>query len=133
MEDFVTFEMAKKLKTKGFSCQYPFAMYNEKGVFHECYTSVGNMQYYDYDDFDKYDYIAPTISQVLKWLREEKKYYVSVTYVGKIEDSSDFYYPTIQIVGEFDKTIFTNGNDSFDNYEEAVLTGIEYTLDNLII
>lgn len=29
MADFVPFEIAKKLKGKGFTCKYPFAMYND--------------------------------------------------------------------------------------------------------
>lgn len=88
--EFVNFEIAKKLKDKGFKCQYPIAMYNEIGVFHALYTSAdcnshiksvfGNREYYDYEDFDEHDYICPTISQVLKWLREEKKIHIGFGY-----------------------------------------------------
>ena len=129
MEDFVTFEMAKKLKTKGFSCQYPFAMYNEKGVFHECYTSVGNMQYYDYDDFYEHDYIAPTISQVLKWLRTEHHIHVSARphyFVGTLLGWD------VDIISWDDNVKSAMGvSGRHKKYEEAALAGIEYTLDNL--
>lgn len=37
--EFVNFSIAKKLKDKGFTCNYPFAMYNELGYFHPLYTS----------------------------------------------------------------------------------------------
>ena len=66
MEDFVTFEIAKKLKEKGFP-QITFGNYNmqsacyiEDGRFYEngCITEVSRA------------YTAPTISQVLKWLRK---------------------------------------------------------------
>ena len=79
MEDFVPFEIAKKLKEKGFTCKYPFAMYNELGSYCPLTTSSDYVTcesgykyrcYYDYNDFDENDFIAPTISQVLKWLRK---------------------------------------------------------------
>ena len=79
----------------------------------------------DYDEI-----IAPTILQVLKWLREEKKLYVGVTYSPKIEGSQDFYYATIQYIGDYKKTIYPD--DCYVNWVGAALNGIEYVLDNLI-
>ena len=137
MSDFVNFKLAKKLKEKGFDCKYPFAMYDEDGDFYPLFTSCdededskcifGKRMYYGYDDFvgDKDAVIAPTISQVLKWLREEKKLYVGVTYIPK-----DLYYATIQYIGDYKRTILPN--DSYDNWKGAALNGIEYVLDNLI-
>ena len=124
-EDFVPFELAVKLKEKGFECSYPFAMYNKKGVFHECYTSVGNMQYYDYDDFDEKDYIAPTISQVLKWLRKEKKIHIVIDFDGGMG-----WYYQIALYG-----LTTHEKESehkYNSYEQAALAGIEDVHDNLI-
>lgn len=123
MEDFVNFEIAKKLKEKGF--RKPCILYyNSDKVrtwFNEPYiakdfvpTTLGND-----------DVLAPTISQVLKWLREEKKLYVGVTYIPK-----DLYYATIQYIGDYKRTILPN--DSYDNWKGAALNGIEYVLDNLI-
>ena len=85
--DFVSFDLAKKLKEKGFTCQHPIAMYNEIGDFCTLTTSADFQTspsgykcrcYYDYDDFDEYDFIAPTISQVLKWLFDEKQLFVNI-------------------------------------------------------
>ena len=129
MEDFVNFEIAKKLKEKGF--RKPCILYyNSDKVrtwFNEPYiakdfvpTTLGND-----------DVLAPTISQVLKWLREEKKLYVGVTYSPKIEGSQDFFYATIQYIGDYKKTIYPN--DSYDNWEEAALNGIKYAIDNNLI
>ena len=127
-EDFVTYELAVKLKERGFNCMYPIAMYNERGVFHELYTSVGNMQYYDYDDFDERDTIAPTISQVLKWLREEQGYNVNMRIY-----SPDGWYWTIQDRdGNYCCSHLTLSDDLFETYEQAALAGISYVLDNLI-
>lgn len=139
MEDFVNFDIAKKLKEKGFTCQYPIAMYNELGVFYALYTSAdcnpqiksvfGNREYYDYDDFDEHDYVAPTISQVLKWLRKEKKIHVVCPFY---KDKGFYYY--IQRIGNAARIVssFGDSDDCHEDYEQAALTGIEYVLDKLI-
>lgn len=79
---------------------------------------------------------APTISQALKWLRDEKKIYIGISYMPKIPNETgvlnDFYYPTFQKIGLFEPMFFIGGGVSYDNYEEAALAGIEYALDNLI-
>ena len=125
-EDFVTYELAVKLKERGFNCMYPIAMYNERGVFHELYTSVGNMQYYDYDDFDERDTIAPTISQVLTWLREEKKIYLEIVIVVDAEYMCDIYKINPRPIECLGSTEY------FKTYEQAALAGVNYCLENLI-
>ena len=145
MEDFVNFEVAKKLKEKGFSCKYPFAMYDEDGVFYPLFTSCdededskcifGNRMYYDYDDFLKYKdaIIAPTISQVLKWLREEKEYHIE--FVGNACGYL-FIVSDIPSEGGTDRycSDYSGPNDggTWDKYEDCAIAGIEYVLDNLI-
>ena len=144
MENFVSFELAKKLKEKGFSCEMPFAMYNEIAAFHLLTTSAPYYvcdsgfkcrEYYDYEDFDEYDYIAPTISQALKWLREEKKIHLEIglTYTG--------FHCTIyknvvwDIIGGEDELTYKYHIDVYSNSktaEQAALAGIEYVLDYLI-
>ena len=132
-EDFVSFEIAKKLKEKGFTCKYPFAMYNELGVFHPLYTSYdetlvnctfGNREYYDYDDFDDRDCVCPTISQVLKWLREEK-----TISVEPCATPYNCWFYMIKCKGEI-KVTYT-GN-KYKTYKAAAIAGIEYARDNLI-
>jgi hypothetical protein len=132
--DFVDFNLSKKLKEKGFTCQYPIAMYNELGSFHALYTSAdhnpniksvfGNREYYDYDDFDDKDCVCPIISQVLKWLREEKKIYVSV----EVEHEDWFEYKIVQLIKN---TRYTSSH-VYETYDDAMLAGIEYVLNNLI-
>jgi hypothetical protein len=127
--------LAKKLKEKGFDCNEPFAMYNELGIFHPLYTSCdetlencifGNRGYYDYDDFDEYDCVCPTISQVLKWLREEKKRFVVIHPTGHVVH---YYYTVHNLARSFDTLEYTQ---SFATYEQAAIAGIEYVIDNLI-
>ena len=126
MEDFVNFELAKKLKEKGFDLEETeiYGKFDSDGLFHsQLYFSY--IETMDYDEI-----IAATISQVLKWLRDEKKLYVGVTYLPKDVDYKDLYYAYIEHIGDYKKTIYTN--DSYDNWEEAALNGINYVLDNLI-
>lgn len=126
MEDFVNFKLAQKLKEKGFSLEKTeiYGKFDSDGLFHP-------QLYFNYiETMDCDEIIAPTISQVLKRLREEKKIYVGVTYLPRDVDYKDLYYAYIQRIGYYKKTIYTN--DSYDNWEEAALNGINYVLDNLI-
>lgn len=131
MEDFVTFEIAKKLKEKGFSCEYPFAMYNEDGDFFPLYSS--DKYYYGIEDFDKHDYIAPTISQVLKWLRKEKDMHIEIflyngTYSYIVKSITKIYEDVC-----FHQCLNEDTTDmEYETYELAALPGIEYVLDNLL-
>lgn len=137
MEDFVTFELAKKLKEKGFTCELPFAMYNELGEFYLLTTSApyyvnssGSKyrEYYGYDDFDECDFIAPTIYQVLKWLREEKKIHIEPRIL--VDGDTDADGKIITYIESGDIIYFEDKR--FNSFEEAALVGIEYTLNNLI-
>ena len=126
MEDFVNFKLAQKLKEKGFSLEKTeiYGKFDSDGLFHP-------QLYFNYiETMDCDEIIAPTISQVLKWLRKEKKIYVGATYLPRDVDYKDLYYAYIQRIGYYKKTIYTN--DSYDNWEEAALNGINYVLDNLI-
>jgi hypothetical protein len=144
MEDFVTFEVAKKLKEKGFSCKYPFAMYDEDGDFCPLFTSCdededskcifGNRMYYDYDDFLKYKdaIIAPTISQTLKWLREEKLILIGLSPMQEYDCNEIIEWCCT--IFRADKRGGLSWQEEFyyQSYEEAAIAGIEYVLDNLI-
>ena len=146
MEDFVTFEIAKKLKEKGFDCKYPFAMYDEDGDFYPLFTSCdededsncifGKRMYYGYDDFigDKDAVIAPTISQVLKWLREDKKIHICIDIYddGWFFDIASFYKEDTGVYEIKLPYKSSKVTPDYDSFEQAALAGIEYVLNNLI-
>ena len=141
MEDFVSFEIAKKLKEKGFTCECPFAMYNKYEQFCPLYSS--EKFYFGIDDFDKHAYIAPTISQVLKWLRKEKKIFITINIIYCYEDEEHpfptnpknepilkgYYYGIWELGNLNDKNALSK---YFEAPEEAAIAGIEYVIDNLI-
>lgn len=139
-DEFVTFDIAKKLKDKGF--RLPCIANYSNGVLlyntnqfrgssvEECLKSFNalNDEESIYVGF-KGVIDAPTISQVLKWLREEKKLFV---------EPSLFKYGYESYV---QSTIFEEDKDYTDTwrvegfhstYEQAELSGIEYIIDNLI-
>lgn len=125
-EDFVCFEIAKKLKENEFYCEYPFAMYNKYGKFCPLYSS--EKYYFGIDDFDKHACIAPTISQVLKWLRNEKKIFVVVFIDDDNEDPV-----TYNIFRETDCVYHHHGKYfALSEWSKCEMAGIEYVIDNLI-
>lgn len=142
MGDFVTFEIAKKLKEKGFkeSC---FGWYYPSEVCGFDYKTIivfNNSAYRgsNYKDMlvshkDEKYVDAPTISQVLKWLREEKKYHVE--FVGNACGYL-FIVSDIPREGGTDRycSDYSGPNDggTWDTYEDCALAAIEYVLDNLI-
>jgi hypothetical protein len=89
--------------------------------------------YYDYDDFDDHDTVAPTISQVLLWLREEKKIYVVVTPYPSMSTKDKVVW-CYQIKHNSDGVFMDeiDGLVSYMDYRCAAIAGFEYALDNLI-
>jgi hypothetical protein len=138
--EFVTFEIAKKLKEKGFNCELPFAMYNEvcqfcllttSAPYHVCESGYKYREYYDYNDFDKNDFIAPTISHVLKWLREKKDIDLVISPVF-------FYDDVLGRMRDYGCKVFAPSLNKpehcgyHEKWKQAALAGIDYVLDNLI-
>lgn len=106
-EEFVTSDIAFKLKEKGFEW--------DKITTYNPITKVRN------------NHLEPTISQALKWLREEKKIHVATgvtpkslwRYVIMFADERGLQEPAI-----------TEKNHPC--YSSAIIAGIEYVLYNLI-
>ena len=123
MEDFVTSEIVKKLKEKG----YPLLKVRKQN---------GDPFIYDlpeeHPDWQNCDaYYIPTIYQVLKWLREKGIHIQSEICVSG-------WYCSIYTFSKDEKDLY-DVNDMYlisgkiyDDYEQCTLAGIEYILDNLI-
>lgn len=77
--------------------------------------------------FPLVDYI-PTIFQVLKWLRKEKKIFVVVF----IDDDSD--YPVTYNIFRGTDCIYHHHEEYFtlSEWSKCEMAGIEYVIDNLI-
>ncbi|MBR6775183.1 MAG: hypothetical protein IKM23_05650 [Bacteroidales bacterium] len=125
--EIVTFELAKKLKKKG----YPQKSSGDVTMHGTFYYGDGRLYENGGICEVKDAYTADTIYEVMKWMREEKKMHLIV----EIADSGWYYtlYPNVR--WENDKLKSDTYIMSFKNkasYEKAALAGIEYVLDNLI-
>lgn len=125
--DFVTYEIGKKLKEKGFN-QPCLAHYtNGKFEYNIEYCDAAILQdlYQNWGNNVGCFVDAPTISQVLKWLREEKKIAINVEFIPHV-----WQYKIFDM--SFEDRFEPCGKTFYEEYEEAALAGIEYVLDNLI-
>ena len=138
MEDLVNFELAKKLKENGFRelclAYYTnddtlYYNYSHKygACYRDCYLSHNLMPK---DSVSGKFIDAPTISQVLKWLREGKELHTEIymynnCYLWEI-------YNTEIYDADFTQKSEKYSEIEYGTYEQAALAGIEYVLDNLI-
>ena len=123
-EDFVPFELAVKLKEKGFPQHWSNDDYVVENEYEDKFE-VGS--HYDRCFIPEHlpTIAAPTISQVLKWLREEKKIHIVIDFDGGMN-----WYYQIALYGL--TTYEKESEHKYNSYEQAALAGIEYVLDNLI-
>ena len=142
METFVSFDLENKLKEKGLVCDLPLAMYNELGQFALLTTSAPIRKaesgytyrdYYDYEGFDENDFIAPTIAQVLKWLREEKNIHISpvLWHIGWYVDIHSFTKETDEdgVAYEVNHEYQSIDYETYEEYAKAQQElGFEYEI-----
>ena len=134
MEDFVTFEIAKKLKEKGFpqspDC-FNYSSYYDWDGLRKIHSLSNASVWFDPNISRDNIYFAPIISQVLKWLREKKNMHIIV----EISDSGWYYtlYSNVRCLNDKLKSdTYIMSFKHKTSYEQAALAGIEYVLDNLI-
>lgn len=124
---FVDFDLAKKLKEKGFPQHWSDQHYILENEYEDDFIEVGAK----YPVEVIYDYIptiaAPTISQVLKWFRDKNIYCLPW-----FEQGIDmWFYAICKPISGCDFPEFMSESD-YNTYEQAAIAGIEYVLDNLI-
>lgn len=112
-EDYVSFEVAKMLKEKGFD-ECPLYRYDDCG---QIWVQGG------YDETIKWHFPAPTLQMAMKWLREVHNILIVV------DRAKTHYY------WELEDNI--NGNDidgygGCQTYEEAVEAALKYCLEKFV-
>ena len=116
-EAYVSFEVAKLLREKGFEqhkCQHS---YDSKGVFKWS------------DDLDPYEYSAPTHQMAMAWLREEKKLFVEIR-INYEDGAYPMYDAFVHNVATCEQYSVLGYDRYF--YNDAVEAALKYSLENLI-
>lgn len=132
MEDFVNFKLAQKLKEKGYPQHIAEDAYIIDNYGEEKYIIGDRLPIPLVPDYMD-DVSAPTISQVLKWLRDEKKLHIE--FVG---NACGYLYIVSDIPSEGGTDRYCsdysgpNAGGTWDKYEDCALNAIQYVLDNLI-
>ena len=120
-EDYITFEIAKLLKEKGFNPQPDsknglFCMYDKNGNLH-------------YGMYDSNWYWRITHQMVLQWFREVHNIFIEIS--TSIDLNGDYHYSYFVLDKEC--KYLRQGYTSFDRkYEDAVEAAIKYILEKLI-
>ena len=135
-EDYVSFELSKLLKEKGFDWfESPFYSEQDRDEWRQnnSYT-IPNVEYDPDIPFDSkvLTMVAPHVSiqMAMKWLREVYKLYVVVKpYITEDGILSLF---DVKSIKEKDIVANIKTRTGFNSYEEACEAAIKYCLENLI-
>ena len=131
-EAYVSFEVAKLLKEKGFD-EPCFAYYEDDGNFRQSWSNHAIQNKTNPCFFGN---AAPTHQMACAWLREEKDIIIVIephTYDYPNEKTSSYVFA----IWEGDNYIETYSNSklrgiSYLTYEDAVESALKYSLENLI-
>lgn len=129
-EDYVSFEVAKLLKEKGFD-EYGMYFYTLKDDGREGYKSnkrLGEFAHNSNPDLKDRAVSCPTQQMAMKWLREKHKLHCSVVLKDVTEDT---YVYSIADLGD-DRHWIRGEYLEYDSYEEACEDAIKYCLEKLI-
>ena len=115
-EDYVSFEIAKLLREKGFEGK----CHNSTQETTTHYSDEWNCSFTETTDI-------PTLQMAMKWLREEYKIFICIVFL----EETDAYGFTIENISS-KKYLTTSKNDEHPTYEKACEVAIKYCLENLI-
>ena len=124
-EDFVSLEVAKLLKEKGFSepVHYEYHYTISVPQFHK---KAHNFNGEEYANCETEWFSAPTIQRAMKWFREVHNLWCEISPEGKGLWYREVYSLT-------DEEYIPNSNaHKIKSYEEACESAIKFSLENLI-
>lgn len=118
-EDYVSYEIAKLLKEKGFN-EDVTTFYNSNGKFEYCSFPLNHNL-----DIGSGFTSAPAQSLALKWLREVHHIFIQIELYSKYDD---YWFEVFQNTHR----IMVEKREVYNSYEEAVEAACLYVLKNLI-
>lgn len=130
VEDLVTYQIALKLKEKGFDipCEMYYHIHDDIEDSIMSLESTGGWCDF-YNSKNRYRCAAPTIYQTLKWLREEKRIEAN----GCYDNDEQGWMGYVCEMDIPDLYAFHALKVHHKSYEEATLSAIEYVLNNNLI
>lgn len=133
-EDYVSHEVAKLLKEKGFDfcCEFQYINCSSGYPF---LTDIRDDAgcYYKNSEIGQDEYSAPTIQMAMKWLREVHNLFIFISTWLRHKDGTVQYYYEIRNLNDKDfETISSCTIKEFDSYEKTCEAAIKYCLENLI-
>ena len=132
-EDYVSLEIAKLLKDKGFLKGVDLRMTQNLSFYDNIGLSYNINKYYDSLIQDKIDFVvAPTLQMAMKWLREVHNIGIFPSTYTHIADRKTIHSYGTAIINLKTYELMTDSYLSNDTYEDAVETAIKYCLENLI-
>lgn len=138
---FVYKQLALKLKDKGFDRPcfgYYFIEDKYETNLHKNITCGGDVKNCLRILSDEKRIDAPTIEQVLEWLREDKKIHISIDALASMNKNfmckQDNHLIFDVRVSYFKEEIFNyyDLDEPYFKYEDACIAGIEYIVEHLI-
>ena len=137
-EDYVSYEMAKLLKEKGFDELCPtFYEIDEPNSGPKYSEKLGWFLHNSYDYSDRHGKMiisAPTLQMAMKWLREVHNVFIDIS--SRFSKNADkdvcLLYSCKKLINTYKSSYEIIEDGEWLNYEEACEAAIKYCLENLI-
>ena len=136
-EDYVSFEVAKLLKEKGFDeiCRAFWKVWDNHTTICDCSSShlfeyCHNSMLEQYNDDEELNIACPTLQMAMRWLRENHNIDIMICVVdhSTITMEQDYYFYKIML----NRRHKHNESPFYHTYEETAESAIKYCLENLI-
>ncbi len=132
-EDYVTLEVAKLLKEKGFRELVSHSInktYRDDRNDVSIWTSDRPENYNDIPEEENHfcKYSCPTIQMAMKWLRENKSFHITVDLIDFLEHGYVYTVKIVNCVSFHEYKL----EDTENSYENGCIAGLEYCLKNLV-
>lgn len=121
-EEYVSFEVAKLLKEKGFDEPCVWSYDPNSASFAKSYNEFKN------SELNEYEYSKPTLQMAMKWLRIIHNTNIDIVSVW---NQKRFEYQVFVVTPENAKNCYRD-NKLYLVHEEACEAAIKYCLENLI-
>ena len=129
-EDYVSFDVAKLLKEKGFDENCDRAYVKDKLARSQGF----NNSYYEmiYPDATYRPVSAPTLQMAIKWLRKKHKLFIFIVPWLMLENSIQYYFEIREIKTRDFDTLYSHTSKELNSFEKVAESAIKYCLENLI-